>query len=78
MPIYLVDVALSGRIRVQANNEAEAEYLAKQVSGLGLSAGEYKIFEPKVTDAKVHGEMQNHTLQPINVKQKLGTKINGG
>jgi len=76
MQTFLVDVTILGRIRVNAEDEAGAKANALRAGSLGLSfGGDAKVFDPVVHDAVVYGPMQNHTVSPVNVRQKIKTTV---
>ncbi len=76
MQTFLVDVTILGRIRVNAEDEAGAKSNALRAGLLGLSfGGDAKVFNPVVHDAVVYGPMQNHTVQPVTVHQKITTTV---
>jgi hypothetical protein len=76
MGVYLVDFRLTGRMRVDADDEAKAIELVEKMQGAGPKLFGTKIFEP-VVEAVSAQEHEHYALQPNSVRQKQTSRIIG-
>lgn len=67
MPVYRVQVQVEGIVRVEAEDADVAQMIAQQAEP---SLSGKKVVSAKTT-AQTLGEVDNHTLDPQSVRQKL-------